>query len=38
VTWDGADAAGEPAPSGVYFVRLTGPAGLAAVEKAVLVR
>jgi hypothetical protein len=27
-TWDGRDAAGRPAPRGVYFARLTGPFGV----------
>ncbi len=37
LTWDGRDADGRPAASGVYFVRLT-TAGLTAVEKVVRVR
>jgi len=35
VDWDGRDAAGRPAPSGVYFARLETEAGLA-VQKLVL--
>jgi hypothetical protein len=36
--WDGLDAAGHPAPAGVYLVRLAQPGFAPAVEKAVLVR
>ncbi len=37
-TWDGLDAAGRPASSGIYFFRLAQPGHGTAVEKAVLVR
>jgi hypothetical protein len=38
VLWDGADASGRPAPSGVYLVRLDDPAGPAAVQRITLAR
>lgn len=38
VVWDGANNAGVPAASGVYFYRLTAPGGYEAVKKLVLVR
>jgi hypothetical protein len=36
-TWDGRDAAGRAAASGVYFARLAGD-GESVVEKVVLIR
>lgn len=38
VVWDGANNAGAPVASGVYFYRLTAPGGYEAVKKLVLVR
>jgi len=37
VEWDGRDQAGFPAPSGVYFVRITG-GGLDSTLRAALIR
>jgi hypothetical protein len=37
-SWDGRDSGGQPAPAGVYFVRLAEPGFTPAIVKAVLIR